>query len=148
MLLPLIALLLAGCLNMDTYAQRRGEAMCDKYFECKEDEGDVEDFVNAQNWDGTGECYGDAADGSESTMENEEATACRNKYCDFDMDNAQDCLDAIREIDCDDLATGEYDISDCDKVVVDCPDTDTAGGGDIDDDYADCIENAAKNEPE
>ncbi len=129
--------LLPACLNTNTYGLRQSEALCDKYFECSDES---EDLIESQNWDGVGECYDDDADSYENTMENEEAAACRSKYCTFDADNANDCLTAIRELTCDELKDGDGDLSDCDDDVIDCSDEEK--------DYNNCMEDAAKNKSE
>lgn len=132
--LPL-SLLFACSPYVDSYAQQ-GHAWCDKYFECSDE---MEDYIEGANWDGAGECHGDVDDAVREGYEQEEAVACYDKYCEVDQGNLADCVASIHEIDCDELEDGDYE-TDCDSDdIYDCDD---------EDDLADCLEDAAKNEYE
>jgi hypothetical protein len=109
--LPLVTLLIAACgPSRADFVDEYIEALCEWAMDCQEEEGRIvyEDQEECEEFGGTIIDESDFDD------------------CDYDKDAAKECIDAVRNLDCEPSDDFFEDMEVCDKVWT-CPDDDDTG---------------------
>jgi hypothetical protein len=140
----MLASLLAACLTQENFLETYMGAVCDRAFECRDEEEDLDEELDDEGWDDPGECADDQMDSLEDAA-SEGALDCLAdpEVCAFDTEKAHDCIAAVNDVDCDEFVEAGFvedcdleDIYDCDEdALADCLGTggEDTGGGDTPD---------------